>query len=1425
MRGTIFFIILFYAFSLNAQNLPTEGNGFIPKITLPSPEAFSFTKYGDIPVGLFTGTMTYSVPLFNIKSGKISVPVSLDYSSNGIKVDAVSGRTGMDWILKAGGIITRNIMGKPDDWNALYTPSSNDSSSWTFYNYINYVGSNDINTQPDEYSYNFLGQSGKFYFDYAGNIRELSPSGMKISLNSSNFQITGQDGTKYFFTPYESSFNYSLFGDNNAINTSYGGLTAWYLTKIKNVYGDSIVYKYELINSPGTLSYLSGINQTYKGAGNVGANGSMFVAHYFKSSNCSSFGDIENWEVYANPDAIGTNTDVRITAIDVAKLTEIIFKGGKLKFYYSGRDDLPGEQKLDSIDLINSITNSRISTVGLEYLYSESSSFNTPGSVTPAIGVLQSTYTYLTKRLFLEKIKIYNQFKTEFLLHKFDYDAINDLPPRLSFAQDYYGYFNGKSNSYFLPDNTMFNNRISLNSVTSNRSIDTNYSKKGVLTKITYPTGGYSKINYQSNYLANYIGNTEVFDTVTVLLNYNGNSFSATSETFKLSEIPYVVKLSAEWITPPDYNGPLDDSNVIFKIIDVNTNSSVLGTPNYNVWPGYPVQIIDRLFILNKVDDYQLYLEGGNANVRAKAEFIFFRYVRDTLENHATAGLRVGSIINYTSNNDKSGFKGYDYRKPDGKSSGSSVIKFIDGRDFSYVERSISSAEIIGGNYVLSSSGVFGDYRNDFGSINYEYVTEAYDSLVTNGKIFTQFSLARNSLPTTFRCFIGSHVEDHSPFLIPNAATTNTGYMAGKEIKKAWFKNTSGEFKKTKEVNNYYSTDSRLYHVDSFYIVKKAITRGSYNISWKYFSDFDINKYKRITAWVHLDSTIQKDYDDLDQELLVKTTYSYGNSSHLLPTEVFQQTSKGDVAKKQTRYTDDLRQQDVNNSVLNGMLASNLISVPLVNKSLLNSSLLTSDSTIFNSNLLPFTFRKSIGNNSYELEAEITGYDSWGNPTEFKVRDQVKSILNDTVLNIMIAACENAAYNDIAYTSFETIYNGNWSGINNSYYQSSGGLTGERYYNQSNFNLYKTGLNSSTSYYVTYWSKNGSYSISGTLSGYPKNLKAVTVAGITWSLYEHLVSGQTTISVTGSGSIDELRLYPKNALMTSYTHKPLIGISSVTDVNNNILIYNYDAFNRLFLIRDEHNNIRKKYCYNYAGQQENCTSSTTAVWQNTGQTRCKPCPSNSNFISNVLQNQQSDINTESSTYGQLQWVDAGTSSSCVPPASWQNTATAIRCKTVNGTYTGEQEQEQIDQNPCSSTHNTTRWVVVGTNCTTCPKPQNWQTTGNYRCVKDGNNYNTGEQEKEEKDMETCSSTYNQTRWVSNGNNATACPSCTYSNCEAQGAQYKCINGVCETGIKVYTASDYNYSTGRWDCTYHYEWSDNSWSQNYVEDSWGECPIW
>lgn len=54
-----------------------------------------------------------------------------------------------------------------------------------------------------------------------------------------------------------------------------------------------------------------------------------------------------------------------------------------------------------------------------------------------------------------------------------------------------------------------------------------------------------------------------------------------------------------------------------------------------------------------------------------------------------------------------------------------------------------------------------------------------------------------------------------------------------------------------------------------------------------------------------------------------------------------------------------------------------------------------------------------------------------------------------------------------------------------------------------------------------------------------------------------------------------------NARVTTFTYKPLIGVATITDVNNKTSYYEYDAYGRLQLVRDQDGNIIKTYDYHF----------------------------------------------------------------------------------------------------------------------------------------------------------------------------------------------------------------------------------------------------
>jgi hypothetical protein len=122
MRQPIFIIRFFMAALLaiagiNAANSQTPDPVTSPRVIPPSPDAQAFMRYGEIPVDYSTGVPSISIPIYEIKSGKLSLPISLSYHASGIRVNDIASVAGLGWRLNAGGVLTRTVKGRADDTN------------------------------------------------------------------------------------------------------------------------------------------------------------------------------------------------------------------------------------------------------------------------------------------------------------------------------------------------------------------------------------------------------------------------------------------------------------------------------------------------------------------------------------------------------------------------------------------------------------------------------------------------------------------------------------------------------------------------------------------------------------------------------------------------------------------------------------------------------------------------------------------------------------------------------------------------------------------------------------------------------------------------------------------------------------------------------------------------------------------------------------------------------------------------------------------------------------------------------------------------------------------------------------------------------------------------------------------------------------
>ncbi len=105
------------------QTNPSNVN-LIPNVAPPTPDVAKLGQFGQYPVNYFTGLVNIDIPLYEIKAGDLTVPISLRYHTSGIKVTEKASWVGLGWSLEPGGTVSRTVMGLADELNGGYLNST-----------------------------------------------------------------------------------------------------------------------------------------------------------------------------------------------------------------------------------------------------------------------------------------------------------------------------------------------------------------------------------------------------------------------------------------------------------------------------------------------------------------------------------------------------------------------------------------------------------------------------------------------------------------------------------------------------------------------------------------------------------------------------------------------------------------------------------------------------------------------------------------------------------------------------------------------------------------------------------------------------------------------------------------------------------------------------------------------------------------------------------------------------------------------------------------------------------------------------------------------------------------------------------------------------------------------------------------------------
>lgn len=563
------FNILLSISYLEAQQSPNYNN-----IVPASPTVSELAKYTSIPVSHYTGVPDISIPIAQLKCGNITVPISISYHAGGIQVDQIASSVGLGWSLNAGGVITQTQKKSSDLSNF-----SRQIMTFDDINKGNYLPAKDVHsltsdshdTEPDIFSYNFLGYSGRLLIDKDKKFYDIRGSQeLKFEKYNQGLKAIDLNGVEYHFMQVETmgteTIPYNLDRYNSQkLNRAGGGsgtvgdITAFYLTAI--VSADK---KYSV-----TFSYIDEY-QEYEGK----VNGTVYYDVIGKKWT-EYAGDLleQQWRDQKHiayvPSGNFTITRYKCNTKKIASISSNTGESYTFRYSDEERKDLKNTKALKLIDHNRS---SKIWQFNYDYFESD------PKVIYATTSTLEKYTQNYRLRLasFTEVAPVFGGGSIQ-KKYKLEYYGDQQGEPLMPFrnalsGQDAWGYCNAKISDndafnvknifpcltfFTLTDALMISNfgRVGWNGSEaemlnlmkykggSNRDVNEQFATAYSLKSIIYPTGGKSEFIYESHRYG-HVSNRRVSEVLTGGLRIKEIKHHVDDSTFTSQKYEYIEKVS-----------------------------------------------------------------------------------------------------------------------------------------------------------------------------------------------------------------------------------------------------------------------------------------------------------------------------------------------------------------------------------------------------------------------------------------------------------------------------------------------------------------------------------------------------------------------------------------------------------------------------------------------------------------------------------------------------------------------------------------------------------------------------------------------------------------------------------------------------------------------------------------------------------------
>lgn len=805
MKTKIFFLLIII---LNCGNLLADDEMNMTSlypIKLPqSPNIAEFPSYSSIPINYYTGTMSLSIPIYEIDVDGCKIPITATYNANGIKVSQHASNIGLGWALNCGGFIMSDCYGN-NDFDCLndgygcnhFVNGIPEDSVLHYYMKTNKgVDISQMDTRPDIYHYTFCENNGDMIFpprEFQHPILIKSDKYLDITYvrDFQTWTIYDGNGNMFHFgnKPHvamnvlfrnpptfdcESSLVTEDDPSKGGYNWDYRSINAWPLDTIKTINGRTIIFKYkrETILTPMMPSE------------------EIRIAHQADYGLC----EVSRRRNYLSHSAANI---IQIVP------TEILFPNGKVTFYSSRRsdiweglyavyDDTEAPTKIDSI-LVSDIAGKVIRRAIFYYHYEgNTESPNTCRLILDSIGGLEPQ------------------------AYKFTYYNLQ-LPKKNSNQIDMWGYFNN-STAQSTWSTTLSNNKTAEGTLVPsmiidnrtffgrNRQCNSQTISNAALKEVIYPTGGRSVFEYEPHTFPAIQTDAEVIDDELI-----------TKTTCLILSVNHTKGNLVTVSTPAEIRQvTLDD----YETIDIHVTSEVILEG-----PSSPVGIAslkietmngttvfqENIMIYTNKHEYTFhpFLEPGTYNISfthngtssieiphdpniEKSTIIICGEIGLKKKNRGGnyismgGGLRIKSIINYDISNEVAQKREFQYQLNDSTSSG----KLFVSPKFShiYIEENLHQTDpsqfpcgwFV---YTLLSSSMLVPAQPMINSsvVGYSKITESIHPITEFGKIeYTYLNPGANS-PSEYPNFISVSLPQNGTLSMQNIYDANGKLCQQKE--------------------------------------------------------------------------------------------------------------------------------------------------------------------------------------------------------------------------------------------------------------------------------------------------------------------------------------------------------------------------------------------------------------------------------------------------------------------------------------------------------------------------------------------------------------------------------------------------------------------------------------------------------------------